>query len=319
MALRPPAFWDGDGLPARALAPLSALVSRATARRVAQPGWRAPVKVLCCGNAGVGGAGKTTVALDLGRRLLASGARVAFLTRGYGGRTRGVTRVAPGQADAGEVGDEALLLAAVAPAYVGADRAAAAQAAIADGATVLVMDDGLQNPGLVKDVSLLVVDGGAGFGNRRVLPAGPLRESVAAAAVRCRAAVLIGPDEYGALGALPPALAVLRARLAPCTALDGVRAVAFAGIGRPGKFFATVAQAGATVAETHAFPDHHPFRPAELERLRRRAAGLGAQLVTTAKDAARLSPTWRAAVTVLDVQVQWRDEAALAALLAELA
>ncbi len=317
--MRPPGFWEENGLVARVLAPLGAVVARSTARRVARPGWRAPIPVLCCGNVGVGGAGKTTLALDLGRRLLAGGARVAFLTRGYGGRTRSVKRVEPGDS-AIEVGDEALLLAAVAPAYVGADRAAAARAAVAAGATVLVMDDGLQNPSLVKDLSLLVVDGGAGFGNGQVLPAGPLRETVAAAAARCRAAVLIGPDEHGAQDALPPGLALLCARLKPCSAgLQGRRAVAFAGIGRPGKFFATLAQAGAAVVETHAFPNHHRYRSAEFERLQRRAAASGAALVTTAKDAARLPSAWREAVTVLDVALQWQDEAVLAALLGELA
>ena len=316
--MQSPGFWQEDGVLARVLSPVGGMVARATARRVARTGWCAPVPVLCCGNVGVGGAGKTTLALDLGRRLLARGARVAFLTRGYGGRARSLTRVAPGHT-AAEVGDEALLLAAVAPAFVGADRAEAARAAVAEGATVLVMDDGLQNPGLQKTLSLLVVDGGAGFGNGRVLPAGPLRETVAGAAARCRAAVLIGPDEHGALAALPPSLAVLRARLEPCSrSLVGMRALAFAGIARPGKFFATVAQAGAILVQTHEFPDHHPFRPAEFERLQQRAAALGATLVTTAKDAARLPPAWREAVTVVDVKLHWRDEAGLTALLAEL-
>ena len=317
--MRPPAFWQEDGLLARALAPAGRLVARSTARRVARPGWCAPATVLCCGNAGVGGAGKTTLALDLGRRLSDRGARVAFLTRGYRGRGRGLTAVAPGHT-AAEVGDEALLLAAVAPTYVAADRAAAARAAVAAGATVLVMDDGLQNGSLAKDVSLLVVDGGAGFGNGRVLPAGPLRESVAAAAARCRAAVLIGHDDHGAAAALPATLPVLRAALEPCgPPLHGVRALAFAGIGRPEKFFATVAQSGASVAGTVAFPDHHRFRDAELAGLRERAQQLGATLVTTAKDAARLPPPWRGAVAVLEVRLRWQDEAAVAALLAELA
>ncbi len=169
--MRAPAFWQSDGVLPRLLSPLAALVAGATARRVAQPGWRAPVPVVCCGNAGVGGAGKTTLALDLGARLQRRGAAVAFLTRGYGGRVRGTARVGDGD-DAAEMGDEALLLAAVAPTFVGPDRAAGARAAVADGATVLVMDDGLQNPGLVKDLAFLVIDGAAGFGNGRVLPAG---------------------------------------------------------------------------------------------------------------------------------------------------
>ena len=316
--MHPPAFWQRDGVVPRLLSPVGAVVAAATARRVARPGWRAPVPVLCCGNVGVGGAGKTTVALDLAARLLNRGARVAFLTRGYRGRARGITTVSA-RHDADDVGDEALLLAALAPTYVGADRAEAARAAVAMGAEMLVMDDGLQNPGLTKDLSLLVLDGGAGFGNGRVLPAGPLREPVAAGAARCQAAVLIGPDEHGALASLPPGLPVLRARLVPdATELRGVRVLAFAGIGRPAKFFATVAETGAVLAGTRAFPDHHPFTAGELRQLRQEAARLQARLVTTAKDAVRLPPGCTD-VTVLGVTLAWEDAAAVEALLRRIA
>ena len=312
-----PGFWQRDGVLAHALAPLSGFVSRATARRVAQAGWRAPAPVVCCGNAGVGGAGKTTVALDLGVRLLRRGHRVAFLTRGYRGRVQGAVRVGP-EHDAAQVGDEALLLAAVAPTYVGADRAASARYAVADGATVLVMDDGLQNPGLEKDVSLLVIDAATGFGNGRVLPAGPLREEVAAAAARCRAAVLIGEQPCDP-AALPASLPVLRASLRPqAPELAGKRVFAFAGIGRPAKFFATVAQAGAVLAGQRGFPDHHRYTEAQLRRLRRAADAAGAELVTTPKDAVRLSPKWREQVLVAGVTLDWADPAQPDALLDEL-
>ena len=217
--------------------------------------------------------------------------------------------------DAALVGDEALLLAALAPTYVGADRAASARYAVADGATVLVMDDGLQNPGLVKDVSLLVIDAATGFGNGRVLPAGPLREPVAAAAARCRAAVLIGEEPFD-LAALP-ALPVLRASLRPqAPGLAGRRVFAFAGIGRPAKFFATVAQAGAVLTGQRGFPDHHRYSEAQLQRLRREAAG--AELVTTPKDAVRLPPGWREQVLVAGVALEWADPAQMEALLDEL-
>src|SRR5690606_16410309 len=170
--------------------------------------------VLCCGNATAGGAGKTTVALDLGQRLADRGIAAHFLLRGYGGRVKGPLVVGPGH-DSRDVGDEALLLAAAGPTVVSADRAAGARLAIEKGAQAIVMDDGLQNPTLEKDLSLLVIDGTYGFGNGRVIPSGPLREPVANAAARCRAAVLIGEDETGALAALPPSLPVLRARLVP--------------------------------------------------------------------------------------------------------
>jgi tetraacyldisaccharide 4'-kinase len=317
--MQAPGFWQRDGMLARLLDPIGGLVANATARRVAQPGWRAPVPVVCCGNAGVGGAGKTTLALDLGARLIRRGARVAFLTRGYRGRAvQGTLTVTPGH-DSSDVGDEALLLAALAPTHVGPNRAASARVAVADGATVLVMDDGLQHGSLSKDVSFLVVDGGAGFGNGRVLPAGPLREPVATAAARCRAAVLIGDDTTHAAAILPHDLPVLRAWLRPETpALRGIRAFAFAGIGRPAKFFATVHEAGAELAGASAFPDHHHYRHAELRSLQRRALALDARLVTTAKDAVRLPAEWRSQVTVVDVSFAWADEAQIEALLGEI-
>jgi tetraacyldisaccharide 4'-kinase len=315
--MRAPGFWTRDGLLPALLAPAAALWAAAAARRAARPGWRAPVPVICCGNATVGGAGKTTLALDLGARLARRGP-VAFLTRGYGGRARGVLRVDPERHDAALVGDEALLLAAVAPTYVAADRAAAARTAIADGARVLVMDDGLQNPGLAKDLSLLVVDGGFGFGNGRVLPAGPLRERLEAAAARCQAAVLIGPDTANATGTLPPALPILRAHLEPAepiAALAGRRAVAFAGIGRPDKFFNMLAQSGVALAATRAFPDHHRFTDAELGAIMKLAEELDALPVTTPKDAARLAPARRARFAVVGVRLVWEDAAAIERLL----
>lgn len=319
--MRAPAFWQRDGLLARLLAPAACLSARITARRVARAGWRAPVPVLCVGNVGLGGAGKTTVALDLGARLAARGLRPHFLLRGYGGSLRGPLRVTPAHT-AAEVGDEAKLLAAVAPAWISADRAAGARAAVAAGAGAIVMDDGLQNPTLAKTLSLLVVDGAAGFGNGRVFPAGPLREPVAAGAARCAAAVLIGEDRAGVAAALPPALPVLRARLVPgegMRALAGRRVLAFAGIGHPEKFFASLAGAGATLAAARPFADHHRFAAAELDALLMEASALGVEPVTTAKDAMRLPPGVRARVAVADIGLAWEDEAALAALLDRLA
>ena len=320
--MRAPEFWQRDGVLPTLLAPLGAWYAAATARRVARPGWRAPVPVFCAGNATAGGAGKTTLALDLGARLRARGVPVAFLTRGYGGRARAVLRVDPARHDASTVGDEALLLADVAPTYVAADRAASARAAIADGAAVLVMDDGLQNPTLHKDSSFLVIDGEAGFGNGRTIPAGPLREPAAAAAARCRAAVLIGPDRTGALAALPPDLPVLRARLQPddrILALAETPVLAFAGIGRPEKFFSMLEAAGVSLAARRPFPDHYRFSVAEFFSLLSEATRLGAIPVTTPKDAARLDPAQRARVTVVGIRLVWDDAASIEALLAEAA
>jgi len=316
--VRAPAFWQRDGFAAALLSPLAALYAAATAARVARPGWRAPVPVICCGNATAGGVGKTTLALDLGARLTARGVAVGFLTRGYGGRVTEPLQVQPGQHTSREVGDEALLLAAVAPCFVAADRAAGARAAIAAGARVLVMDDGLQNPSLAKDSSLLVIDGTDGFGNGRVIPAGPLREPVAAAAARCQAAVLIGDDRRAATAALPAALPVLRASLqAGPEVFDcaGRPVVAFAGIGRPGKFFATLEAAGVQVVRRIPFADHHPYSAAELRGILEDATRLGAIAVTTPKDAVRIPAAVREKIGVVGVQLVWADPALVDSLL----
>lgn len=317
--MRPPAFWAGarDSLPARALAPLGTLIGAITVRRAARPGFRAPVPVICCGNVTLGGAGKTIVVLDLARRLAAMGRHVHVLSRGYGGTARGPHRVTETD-DSAAVGDEALLLAAVAPTWIGADRAASAHAAIADGADILLLDDGLQNPTLAKDRSLLVIDGGFGFGNARIFPAGPLREPIVAAASRCQVAVLIGTDATDAATALPSALPVLRAHLVlgpEAAALAGRPVVAFAGIGRPEKFFATLTEASARVVAAVPFPDHHRYSKSEVERVLGRAAHLEAVAVTTAKDAVRLPPALRSRVKVVGVSLAWDDVASLAGVL----
>ena len=311
----PPAFWRHGSHTwwPTLLSPISAIAAAITARRIARPGWHAPVPVICCGNVTVGGAGKTTLALDLARRLRARGIAVHILLRGYGGTARGPHRVTPTD-PASLVGDEALLLAAVAPTWTGADRAASARAAIAAGAALLLLDDGLQNPTLAKDRSLLVIDGASGFGNGHVLPAGPLREPVAACAARCHAAVLIGADATGAIAHLPPSLPLLRAHLAQgpeIVSLIGKRVLAFAGIARPEKFFDGLAQAGVTVIARRPFPDHHPFTDSELRAVIETATHMQAIPVTTPKDAVRIPPAWRAQIQTVGVGLAWEDAAAI--------
>jgi tetraacyldisaccharide 4'-kinase len=299
------------------LAPLERVTAWLTARRVARPGWVAPVPVICCGNVTAGGAGKTTLALDLGAHWRGRGRAVHFLTRGYGGNSKGVTRVGAG-ATAAQVGDEALLLSALAPTWVSSDRGLAARAAIAAGANLLIMDDGLQNPSLQKTMSVLTIDGRTGFGNGHLLPAGPLREPIAAAAARCAYAVLIGPDTHGVAAALPQTLPLLRARLVPgpgALALAGVRVLAFAGIASPAKFFATLVEAGADPVRCVSFPDHHPYRLAELHTLLRDAECASLQPVTTAKDAVRLPADLRGHVHIADVSLEWDSPCDMQALL----
>jgi tetraacyldisaccharide 4'-kinase len=306
-----PAFWQaGTASPWPALlAPLGGVTAWLTRRRVARPGWHSPVPVLCCGNVTAGGAGKTTLALDLGQRLCARGAKMHFLTRGHGGSVHGVLQVDPARHSSALVGDEPLLLAAVAPTWVAADRAAGARVAIAAGAEALLLDDGLQNPSLEKDFSLLVIDGRTGFGNGRLIPAGPLREPIAAGAARCCAAVLIGDDATGALAALPADLPVFHATLVPegGEQVAGRRVLAFAGIADPTKFFATLAGAGAELVGKRSFPDHHFYGEPILRALLAEAERLNAIAVTTPKDAVRL-PAWaRPRIVVVGVRLVWHN------------
>ncbi len=310
-----PEFWTRDGLAAHLLEPLGwANAAAGAARRAWVRPFRAPVPVVCVGNVVAGGAGKTPVALSLASRLAVR--RPHFLSRGYGGSAAGPLAVDLRRHDAAAVGDEALLLAAAAPCWIARDRIAGARAAAAGGAGLIIMDDGFQNPSLAKDVSLLVVDGAYGFGNGRLMPAGPLRERVASALARAAAVVVMGADAAGIVAQLGGAT-VLRADLVPVGGADlGGPVVAFAGIGRPAKFFATLESVGVVIVGRHAFPDHHPYREDELARLAASADAAGARLVTTAKDAVRLPLSWRARVVVLAVEVRWADEAALAAVLA---
>ena len=321
--MRDPEFWERGkgGVLSGALSPLGwAYGLGARACRAVTQAWRAPVPVLCVGNAVAGGAGKTPVALDIGARLRARGVEAHFLSRGYGGAASGPLRVDAARHTYRDVGDEALLLAEVAPAWIARHRAAAARAAVAAGAGTLVMDDGFQNPGLAKDVSLLVVDGGYGFGNGRVMPAGPLREPLAEAFGRAHAAVLMGADAADGSGRIlrGASLPILRADARPgpeARTLAGKPVVAFAGIGRPEKFFAMLGAAGAEIAAALPFPDHHPYTAGDEARLERLAEAHGAALVTTAKDAVRLPEALRATVTVLTITLEWEDEAAIEAIL----
>ena len=292
--MRAPDFWEADGVVACLLDPIGRLYGQlgSLRRRLVTP-MRAGIPVICIGNLTAGGAGKTPTAIAIARHLQARGDRPHFLTRGYGGRERGPLRVDPGTHDADAVGDEPLLLARTAVTWVSADRVAGAEAAVAAGASHIVMDDGLQNPYLDQDLRLLVIDGATGFGNRRLMPAGPLREPIRQALARIDAAIVIGTDHKGIGALLPAALPRLAADLVPVDDLDhfrGRRVLAFAGIGRPEKFYATLRELGAEIVETRSFADHHRYQSREIERLHTRARQFDAVCVTTEKDHVRLPP-----------------------------
>lgn len=316
--MRAPDFWGEEpGFLAELLTPVGAALDAAgrLRRAVARP-YRAPVPVICVGNLVAGGSGKTPVALSVAAALAARSIAAATVMRGYGGRLAGPVRVDPQRHDAAAVGDEALLSAAVVPCWVARDRAAGVREAVAGGAAAIILDDGFQNPHVAKDLSLVVIDATYGFGNGRLIPAGPLRERVARGLDRASAMVLVGEGRLS----IPAATPVLSAALEP---IDGDRfagapVVAFAGIGRPEKFFASLRGLGARLLAERGFPDHHRYRAAELAALRREAAAWNARLVTTRKDWVRLPMEERTWVEVLDVALRWRDPEALDRLLGPL-
>ncbi len=311
--MRAPAFWAAErgGLVAAALTPLSWLYRFGARSREAlvQPA-EAGLPVICVGNFTVGGAGKTPTVLALVALLAEEGIRPHVLTRGYGGSMRGPLRVDPACHDAHAVGDEALLLARAAPTWLCRDRAAGAAAALSAGAEMLLLDDGMQSPGLAKDLCLAVVDGGAGIGNGCVLPAGPLREPLARGLRRVQALVLVGDDRRGARAALGQHdMPVIEADLVPGDEVRELRerpVVAFAGIGRPEKFFETLAENGCTVIARYAFADHHRYKPEEIAAIVNQARGREAVPVTTEKDHVRLPMDTRETVRTLPVTLAWR-------------
>jgi tetraacyldisaccharide 4'-kinase len=326
----PPFWWRAAGIEACLLAPVAAIYGAFAAGRLKREGCRAGVPVICIGNPTLGGAGKTPTALAVARMLKAAGERPVFLSRGYGGRQRGPLLVAPDRDRAADVGDEPLLLARVAPTVVAHDRVEGAKTAQAAGASVIVMDDGFQNPSLAKDFSVLVIDGRRGLGNSRVFPAGPLRAPLDAQLARADAVVLVGAVGEGAavVGAAAEArkLPLLRAWLEPdreaIAALAGGPVLAFAGIGDPEKVFATLREAGIAVAATRSFADHHRYTPADARDLCRQADAEGLMLVTTEKDQARLQGEeamveLAARVRVLPVGLVLAQEAALEKLLVD--
>lgn len=321
--MRAPEFWHRPpGAKARLLAPLAGLYALGQ-------GWRqhwtrarkAAVPVICVGNLVAGGAGKTPVALALGSRLAAAGRAVHFLSRGYGGRERGPLRVDPERHSAEDVGDEPLLLARRAPTWVARDRVAGASAAAAAGAGVVVMDDGHQNPALAKDLSLVVIDGAYGVGNGRVMPAGPLREALGAGLARADVLVVIGAASPGTEAILNTWSGgpVLAAELVPTREgqrFAGADVLAFAGIARPGKFFATLENLGCRLVAAQSYPDHHRYDADEIMTLVEAANAQGARLVTTEKDLVRLPAEARPMVEALPVTLEFQDEKALERLLA---
>ncbi len=299
--MRAPGFWwrARPGLLARLLQPLGWLYGGVTLARMRRPGADAGIPVICVGNFIAGGAGKTPAALALAHMLTGRGETPFILARGYGGRLAGPVEVDARHHTAAAVGDEPLLMAAHVRTVIARDRTAGAALARAHGASVIVMDDGLQNPSLAKTLRLAIVDGASGVGNGLCLPAGPLRAPLAGQLAVTDAVIVVGPGAAGdAVAALATAAgkAVLRARLKPAPdavlRLRGQAVLAVSGIGRPEKFLATLREAGAAIAAVRSYGDHHAYTPADVAVILAQAQTGGHLVATTEKDMTKLGPLW---------------------------
>lgn len=306
--MREPKFWyRAPGWQSALLAPLESIYAALTYRRVAQqPQYTAQVPVICIGNINAGGAGKTPTAIAIALHLQNRGHIVHIVSRGYGGSLSGPVLVKENTHSADQTGDEPLLLSAFAPTWVAKDRALGVQAAEEAGATAILLDDGFQNPTVAKAISIVVVDATRGFGNKRVIPAGPLREPIAAGLRRADVVLTIGKGEVDGLEEKP----VAKGHLVPLQTgmtWTGLRVLAFAGIGNPSKFFTTLREMGVEIIKSEPLDDHQPLTPALMRRLETEAKAQVAQLVTTEKDAVRLPDDFRSKVLTVPIRLEIED------------
>ena len=314
--IKSPKHWQRMGIVSLLLYPFSLVYSVASlASRMTRPPWKSDIPVICVGNIVAGGAGKTPMAIDIAARLKNIGKNPHIITRGYGGDARGPLMVEAGS-NWHDTGDEAILLSSAAPTWVAKDRKAGVIAATNNGADVAILDDGFQNPSVEKDLSIVVVDGGFGFGNKMLLPAGPLRESINSGISRAGAMVIVGEDKYNSKDTVKqanPAIEILQARLQPISSdeLDELKnrdVIAFAGIGRPEKFFETLLELGCNIKSTHSFPDHHEYSLGDISPILEMAEKINAVVVTTEKDAVKIPANMLEKITVIKVGIKWSEQ-----------
>ena len=327
--MRTPKFWYNQKNLALSfvLAPMSWIygLTRAIIQDRAKP-WRAPIPVICIGNLVTGGHGKTPTALSICNALKFNKKSVHFISRGYRGSLHGPLLVDSKSHTANEVGDEPLLLSKLAPTWISANREAGIRLAHKMGAEIIVMDDGFQNLSVKKDLSIIVIDGEVGFGNGRLIPAGPLREGITAGLSRANAVVIIGEDRLNLKATLSNIInypsrnpiKIFTAQLEPDVNSESLRnkkLFAFTGIGRPEKFYNTLIKMGCNIIGKRDFSDHHQYTKNEISKLLEIAQIENAQLITTSKDYVRLTTSQQQKIAVLPVTLDWADRSALDSLL----
>lgn len=311
--MKTPAFWNTKNTFSTLLMPVAwAYDIVSTLKRQSIRSATLQIPVICVGNITVGGAGKTPVALHLGKLLKTRGINAFYLTRGYGGKLKGPALVNAQKHSAALVGDEPLLLAGILPTVVAKDRLAGALYAMQKGAQAIIMDDGFQNPSINKSLSFLVIDGHAGVGNGQLFPAGPLREPLMQALNRTHAVIAI--NRTTRIPTLPENKPVLQARTQPAADAPNIRGkklFAFSGLAYPQKFFDTLSAQGALLAGAESFADHYAYTRSDIRKLMARANREGATLITTAKDAVRLPPEMHGGVAVYPIELVFENEAML--------
>ena len=309
--MKTPSFWHADGFIPKLLEPLAQLYKCLSfLERSLRSKTKIDVPVLCIGNLVSGGAGKTPIALSIGQKLNAKH-NISFLTRGYGGIEAGPIEVNPDEHSSYEVGDEALILSEVGPTWVSRNRIAGAIAAKNAGFEIVIMDDGFQHTSLVKTLSFVIIDGPYGFGNGRLIPAGPLREPIYSGLKRADVIVLVGEVNPSIIELLPNNKPLLRASLVPAemgTQLSNNNVIGFAGIGRPTKFLETLEKMGLNIIDFVAFPDHYRFRESEIRELYEKATEVDAILVTTFKDMKRVPKSVAHLCQPIGITVVWEDD-----------
>jgi len=321
--LRAPSFWykKENSLFSMLLFPISIIYRLISfIHFVLSKTKKASIPVICIGNIVVGGAGKTPVALKIGKILKLSGYSPHFLTRGYSGKIKNNLKV-KSHHSAEEVGDESLILSSVAPTWIGANRIKSALLAKNNKADCLILDDGFQNPNIFKDFSIIVIDGKQGFGNARVLPSGPLRESIKRGMKRANAVIIIGKDEVNIKETIPSSIPCFLGKFDVSKneeIFKGKNVTAFAGIAYPIKFFETLKNQGANILKSITFPDHYIYKENDLLKLVEISNNNKSILVTTKKDLIRIPENYQTVIHTLEGEIQLEDEPVLKEMLTNL-